>query len=69
VAVLLALRLKEIPLRTGKLPPAMSEGAELGSSVGMQVPDNVIPAQEQPATRDAATPTPPPATRPATASR
>jgi EmrB/QacA subfamily drug resistance transporter len=52
VAFLLALRLKEIPLRAGQLPPAMSEGAELGSALGMEVPENAFPAQEQLATRD-----------------
>jgi EmrB/QacA subfamily drug resistance transporter len=60
VAVLLALQLKEIPLRTGQLPPPVAEGGtEIGAAVGVQPPDATgVAPQSQPATRDA-TPTKP----------
>jgi EmrB/QacA subfamily drug resistance transporter len=48
LAFLLALRLKEVPLRAGQLPPMMSEGAELGEALGMEVPDSAVPAQQLP---------------------
>jgi hypothetical protein len=67
-AVLLALRLKEIPLRTGQLPPAVAEGGtEIGAPVGVQPAEAGVPDGAVPATHEATTPKP--RTRPATASR
>jgi len=51
VAFLLALRLKEVPLRTGQLPPAMAEGAELGEALGMVVPEDAGASAEPGATK------------------
>jgi EmrB/QacA subfamily drug resistance transporter len=42
LALIGALRLKEIPLRAAMAPPAQSEGTELGESLGMPAPEEAL---------------------------